>query len=99
MTMMQSVPGAVATGSQFKGQSSLPSTNPVATAPGTDLTRPSGDCVLSELNAQKLINLWLGRSVNVADAAHRLDALYAVDRVAQLLAEVADVRIDASVER
>jgi hypothetical protein len=35
--VMQSVPGAVATGSRFTGRSSLVSQYPVAIAPGTDL--------------------------------------------------------------
>src|SRR6266853_6990413 len=41
MTMMQSVPGAVATGYQFTGGSNLPDQDPVATAPGTDLITPA----------------------------------------------------------
>ena len=39
---MRSVPGAVATGSQFTGPSSCQSHNPVATAPGTDFTTIRG---------------------------------------------------------
>src|SRR2546429_9411281 len=35
--VMESVPGAVATGSQLIARSTLPGCDPVATAPGTDL--------------------------------------------------------------
>ena len=37
IAVMQSVPGAIATGSRFAGTSSLVSQYPVATAPGTDI--------------------------------------------------------------